>query len=127
LYESEVKKAVKRWLRSEHPDWTIWSKWHFDIIAGSSKSQPLIAVECKGIPSERKKIHRAIGQCLDYMTPTGFAEVSCFMAIPKDFVYNDLILKILEYHELSIGLLTVDDNGEVTIQREAKKSHVKDS
>jgi len=88
------------------------------VIAGPSKNEPSIAVECKGHPSERYKVHRAIGQCLEYTTLT---EVSCFIAIPQDFVYNDRIIRTLDYHKLPIGLLTIDDNGEVEILRRGKQ------
>jgi len=56
LDENEVVKEVKNWIKSEHPDWIIWRAWHFDVVAGPSKNEPAITVECKGHPSERYKI-----------------------------------------------------------------------
>jgi len=118
LDESEVIKAVKNWIKSEHPNWVIWRAWHFDVIAGPSKFRHSIAVECKGHPAERYKVQRAIGQCLEYLT---FTEVSCFIATPKDFIYNDNILRTLEYHKLPIGFLTVNDEGAITVLRRGMK------
>jgi len=126
LNEKQVKKFVENWVKSEHPNWSIWSRWHFDIITGPSQSEPLIAVECKGASSKRYKMQRAIGQCLDYMAGTRFAQISCFIATPKDFWFNKIILQILEQFELPIGLLIVNDHGTVTVSREAKRSHVKE-
>ena len=118
MKETEVVKSVKNWITSEHPNWVIRRAWNFDVVAGPSKNQPSIAVECKGLPSERHKIQRAIGQCLDYMT---FTKVPCFIAIPENFIYEDRILRILEHHKLAIGLLTVTDEGQVTVLRKGKE------
>ena len=123
LYENEVVEAVKNWIKSEHPDWIIWRAWHFDVVAGPFENEPAVAVECKGHPSERYKVHRAIGQCLDYTT---FTKVPCFIAIPQDFIYNNRILKTLEHHKLPIGLLVVDDDGNVKILRTGKELHIKE-
>lgn len=122
--ESEVVKAVRNWIRSEHPNWVIRRAWHFDVVAGPSKNQPSIAVECKGHPSLRFKVHRAIGQCLNYTTESELRNVPCFIAIPKHFIFNNVMLKTLENHNLPIGLLTVTDNGEITILRRVKGSHI---
>jgi len=123
LEEPEVKRAIVDWIKSEHPDWYVWRRWHFDVVAGPSKSQPSLAVECKGGSSRRHKAQRAIGQCLDYMTESIFANVPCFIATPKNFPDNQVILKTLEYQKLPIGLLVVGDDGRVTILREAKRIH----
>lgn len=124
--ETEVIKAVKNWITSEHPNWVIRKAWHFDVVAGPSKNQPSIAVECKGHPAMRFKAHRAIGQCLEYKRGTAFDKVSCFIAIPRHFIYNNVILKTLEYYKLPIGLLTVDDNGEITIVRMGNELHIEE-
>lgn len=120
LEEPRVVEAIRNWIRSEHQDWIIWRKWHFDVIAGPSKSQPSIVVECKGGASQRFKVHRTIGQCLDYTEGWELANVPCYIAIPKDFIYNDRVLRILEFHQLPMGLLNVDDEGKVSILREAR-------
>lgn len=121
MKETEVVKAVRNWIKSDHPNWIIRRAWHFDVVGCSSEDKPSIAVECKGHLSKRHEVHRAIGQCLDYMT---FTKVSCFIAIPEDCVYKDVIVKTLENHRLPIGLLTVTDNGEVTVLRQVKKSDI---
>ena len=119
--ELEVKKAVKKWIKSQHPDWYVRGAWHFDVVAGPSKQQLAIAVECKGHPSQRFKAQRAIGQCLDYTARTALGNVSCFIAIPEHFIYNNIMLDTLEYHNLPIGLLVVDDHGNVKVLREGIK------
>ena len=118
LNETEVVKAVTDWIKSDHPDWIVWGTSHFDVVAGPSKSEPIIAVECKGLPSQKHKLHKAIGQCLHYTT---FIKVPCFIAIPENFIYKESILNTFEYHKLGIGLLSVNNNGHVTILRRAKE------
>jgi len=115
LEELAVKKAVKGWIKSKHPDWVIHGAWHFDIIAGPTKNQHAIAIECKGgYGYGRSKIQRAIGQCLNYKTIPEFRNVPCYIAIPKGF-WGDTLLNTLEYHKLPIGVLIVTENKEVKI------------
>jgi len=117
LSEDEVIDAIKKWIKTQHPELSFYRSWTFDIIAGPSEMCPGLLVECKGNPSQRFKAQRAIGQCLEYTAFLGVMNTPCFIAIPENFAYKDLILQTLKDHKLPIGLLVVGDKGEVKVLR----------
>lgn len=118
MEEPEVRKVVEEWVKSEHPDWIIWSEWHFDIISGPAKHLPSLAIECKGRAGKRSSFQRAVGQCLDYMI---FNKGATYIAVPDDYVYKDFLSRVLKGHNLPIGILTVSGEHEVKILRQAPR------
>jgi len=72
-------------------------------------------VECKGSDSE---LDRALGQSLGYHVDYG--QVPTYLAIPRSHFRFNYLKKVIEKLDLPLGLLQVDENGEVYKVREAK-------
>jgi hypothetical protein len=72
-------------------------------------------IECKGT---NFSLHRAIGQCLDYYFNEGC--VPTYLAIPEDYKRLRTLEELLMFFSLPIGILTVNDRGEISTRKEAK-------
>ena len=120
MEEREVKKVIKEWVKLNHPNWIIWSTWHFDIVSGPAKDRPTLAIECKGRTGLRSSFQRAVGQCLDYMAGRKW---TIYMAIPDNYIYKDQLLRVLNYHNLPIGILTISDQHKVSVLRQASRKN----
>jgi hypothetical protein len=72
-------------------------------------------IECNGTYSN---FQRAIGQCLYHFLLYG--RIPIYPAVPDDYQHLQIIEKILDYFKLPIGILTVNNKGEILTKRETK-------
>jgi len=84
---------------SSYPDWLIYYE----------------QIECNGTYSN---FQRAIGQCLYHFLLYG--RIPIYLAVPDDYQHLQIIEKILDYFKLPIGILTVNNKGEILTKRETK-------
>lgn len=124
MRESDVKGFIKRWLKQRK------MPFHEGVLVDFLLSEiypphktpntlrwwiTLEQIECKGTYSN---FHRAIGQCLDYFLFYG--RIPTYLAVPDDYKYLRHIEKILDYFKLPIGILVVNNRGEILTKRKAK-------
>ena len=74
-----------------------------------------VIVECKGSDAD---LDRALGQSLGYHVL--FDQVPTYLAIPRNHFRFNYLKEVIEILDLPLGLLQVDENGEVYRLREAR-------
>lgn len=122
LKESEVVDHVRRWLHENDKSILVdgtsgrYAGPDFVVREGGSENnqKPTEQIECKGEDSD---IYKPIGQCLYYRwdgkTPT-------YLAIPQNLPFIKDLTEIIDYFNLPIGLLLLDDEGTVSIKKRAR-------
>jgi hypothetical protein len=121
LKEEIVTHYVKKWLQ-EHKQPILYEnqKLGIDFLIGNFLLVTHWAIyfcqiECKGTKSD---IDRAVGQCLRYHHI--YDSIPTYLAIPKDYRQLRDLQEVVEFFELPIGILLVDNEGKVTLKRKAK-------
>jgi hypothetical protein len=122
LKESEVADHVRRWLHDNNKsilfDGTSGRCTGVDFVVGPGNPQnsqkPAEQIECKG---EGSDIYKPIGQCLCYRWE---GRVPTYLAIPQNLPFIEELNEIIDYFNLPIGLLLLDDEGTVSIKKRAR-------
>jgi len=122
LRESEVANHIRRWLHENNKsilsDGTggRYTGVDFVVGAGSPKNnqEPTELIECKG---EGSDLYKLIGQCLSYRLS---AKIPTYLAIPENLPFTRKLVEIIDYFNLPIGLLLLDDDGTVSVKKKAK-------
>mgnify|MGYP001061004867 CR=1 FL=1 len=121
MKESEVVGYIKRWLHEKNKSILIdgtsgrYAGPDFVVGAGGSMNdqKPTEHIECKGEDSD---IYKPIGQCLYYCW---VGKIPTYLAIPQNLPFIKELVGIIDYFNLPIGLLLVDEGGTVSTKKKA--------
>ncbi len=123
MREDEITDAVLRWLGSFFPTSVIRTEDKgievFEVEDGYSIGYRMayqIRINCDSQLTEHFK---SLGQCLNCCIESGF--VPTFLAVPYDNTNIGRLERIINSVKLPIGLLTVNQTGEVRV---AVKPHL---
>jgi hypothetical protein len=122
LNEPDVRKHVRKYL--EYQDYDVWDQEEKEIIPGvradliastKGKIKKVIAIETKG---SQGKVKEAVGQASTYQVSDLISE--SYVAIPQDLLDRAPYVKEV-CDTVGVGLLSIDDKGEVHKMRYTRK------
>jgi hypothetical protein len=122
LKESEVANYVRIWLHENNKsilaDGTNGRITGVDFVVGigvpKDDQKPTELIECKGEDSD---MYKPIGQCLSYRLR---GKIPTYLAIPQNLPFIKELIEIIDYFDLPIGLLLLDDEGKVSVKKRAR-------
>jgi len=119
MREDEVIEAVAEWLRCKYPNKIVNTTKDVDLMVyevTNDKVKRYVQVECKG---EWEEFYKGLGQSLVYYVENGL--IPTYLAVPHDYSKLERIKNMLKVLNLPIGLIAVQQNGEVEIMKEVEE------
>lgn len=122
----DVVALIKKWLESKYIKGVGGAITYADVEV--SVYDPLaqvlkqtLQVECKGTSDDND---RAVGQCLRYYVE--MKGLTTYLAVPSDYRYLQDVERVIKELNLPIGILIVDNHGEVSVLKQASE-HIVES
>jgi len=117
MQEEDVKKAILEWIGAHFPTSIIRTENDWITVYEVEDSYSIgyrmaynIHINCN---PQQTECHKSLGQCLIWCIENGF--VPTYLAVPFDHPHIEKFGRIMNSVNLPIGLLSVNQNGDVRI------------